>query len=201
MGGGGERGGGRRGVVATKRGVLEVFVPAVERRAVDRGAVNQVTLKADKISSDISEAVMEDRERITGIFLLDPLPASIELELLNGVLRVHHHVCIVGERRAHKRIRKPWGEYVDRVSGSIGRTNDSHGHGVLGLPRDDIGREDAGTYFKVGAHVALVCPFLGVALFVAADLTEYVEVKTGVADPVFYRRGGFPIFQVTAACP
>ena len=61
-----------------------------------------------------------------------------------------------------------------------------------------IGREDAGTYFKVGAHVSLVRPSLGVALSVAADLTERAEVKVGVADPVFYRRGGSAILRDAA---
>jgi hypothetical protein len=180
---------------------LEDFVPAVEGRAVDGGAVDEGALKAEKISGDIGEAVMEDNRWIAGILLLDPLPASRELELPHGVLRVHHHVCIVGERRAHKRIREPRGEDVDRVSDSIGRTDDSHGHGVLGVTRDDIGGENAGTHFKVGAHVALVRPFFGVALFVAPDLTEQAEVKVGVADPVFYRRRAFAILRVAAACP
>ncbi len=181
---------------------MKDFGPAVERRAADVGAVEVGTPKADKISRDIKEAGTGDSERIAGILLLDPLPAGIELDPLHGVLRVHHHNGIVGERRAQKRIPKPRGEYVDRVPEFIGwSTGDSHGHGVLGVPRDDIGREDAGTHFKVGADVALERPSLGVLLFVAADLTERAKVPVGVADPVFYRRGGFFVLRVAAASP
>src|SRR6266853_3616899 len=74
-------------VCAAEPGDLKDFVPGVERRAADVGAVDAVTLKADKISRDISEAVVGDSERIAGTLLLDPFPASIELEPLHGVLR------------------------------------------------------------------------------------------------------------------
>jgi hypothetical protein len=57
----------------------------------------------------------------------------------------------------------------------------------------------AGSILIIGTRPRRPGPFLGVALLVAADLTEYAEVKIGVADPVFYRRGGFLIFRVTAA--
>jgi hypothetical protein len=52
---------------------LEDFTAAVERRAADLGAAAVDTVKADKISGDVSEAGARDGERIAGIGKLDPL--------------------------------------------------------------------------------------------------------------------------------
>jgi hypothetical protein len=62
--------------------------------------LDEGTLKAEKLSRDIGETAMEGNELIARILLLDPLLASIKLELLHGALRAksREHIGITSAK-------------------------------------------------------------------------------------------------------